>query len=446
MIAWLLWTGCTGTPSEVPTDEPAGPTHPDIAQGGCGLPSTPWLGFAEVGEVIAVERVQAMSLSLETIRITLALASLPEELLDVQYGVETYRVRYTTQDRGASVEATMLVSIPVGAGEVPTLAWLHPTVGFNDTCAPSAGGLEEGAFNLLFASTGLFVVGPDYLGMAGFGAPSDQVHPYIVGEPTAVASLDAIRAAWAFQETVDHGTFGTKRTVLMGASEGGFASLWTDRYQPHYLPEADVVAVVAAVPPTDLLGITREAVTRPIEATAGLAATLTTWHAWYRMETPLDTMLQPDLAAVLPEALETDCSPSRAVEGRETIDAFFTPAFIAAASTDDEVAYPEAACAMRQNSLLTSQIPYAGEAPVLYVVSELDELVVAGPTRDAFLPLCEAGYTMQYLECARAGHAEGAVWSLRQQLDWVEDRLAGVPLTDTCVLEAASTCSLEGLL
>ena len=440
----VLLLACSEFPVGNPGPTPPQPTHPTVAKGGCGQPESPWLGFADVGDVVAFEPVPALSLSLETLQFTLALADFPEELLDVRYGVQTYRVRYTTQDRGEAVEATMLVSFPLGAGEVPTLAWLHPTVGFNDSCAPSAGGIEEGAFNLLFASTGMFVVGPDYLGMAGFGAPSGQLHPYIVGEATAVASLDALRAAWRFQGQVDHGTSGTRRTVLMGASEGGFASLWTDRYQPHYLPEADVVGVVAAVPPADLLGITREAVRNPIAATAGLAATLTTWHAWYEMESPLDTMLQPDLADVLPGALATDCSPSGVVGERDTVEAFFTQPFIDAALQDDELVFPELACAVRQNTLLTSQIPYAGGVPVLYVVSEQDDLVVAGPTRAAFLPLCEAGYTMEYLECAGANHAEGAVWSLQQQLAWVEDRLAGLELSDPCILHPASTCTLEG--
>ena len=79
----------------------------------------------------------------------------------------------------------------------------------------------------------------------------------MIGEPTAVASLDALRAAWTVQDELDLSSQGTKQTVLMGASEGGFASLWADRYQPHYLPEADVVAVVAAVPATDLAGLHR---------------------------------------------------------------------------------------------------------------------------------------------------------------------------------------------
>ncbi len=113
------------------------------------------------------------------------LLGLPGDAFDAVYDVQTWRIRYTTQDRGRAVEATMLLSFPLGAGEVPTFAWLHGTTGFTDACAPSAMGIEGGAFNLLFASLGYVVVAPDYLGMNGFGEPADALHPYLVPEATA---------------------------------------------------------------------------------------------------------------------------------------------------------------------------------------------------------------------------------------------------------------------
>ncbi len=80
---------------------------------------------------------------------------------------------------------------------------------------------------------------------------------------------------------------------------------------------------------------------------------------------------------------------------------------------------------------------------MLYVVGELDELVATAPTRAAIGPLCDAGYTMEYLECAGADHVEGAVWSLGQQLDWARDRIEGVALQAPCVQGPPEMCDLE---
>ena len=41
---------------------------------------------------------------------------------------------------------------------------------------------------------GMAVVAPDYLGMSGWTGSSDTLHSYFVAEPTAIASLDSLRA------------------------------------------------------------------------------------------------------------------------------------------------------------------------------------------------------------------------------------------------------------
>ena len=63
------------------------------------------------------------------------------------YSVKTYRIRYVTQNQGAEIEATGLVTLPVEVeSAAPPLLWTHPTTGFTDECAPSAQGLEGAGF------------------------------------------------------------------------------------------------------------------------------------------------------------------------------------------------------------------------------------------------------------------------------------------------------------
>ena len=52
--------------------------------------------------------------------------------------------------------------------------------------------------------------------------------------------------------------------------------------------------------------------------------------------------------------------------------------------------------------------------------------MVPGYQHDDFDQLCEQGWNLEQLECAVAGHAEGTLWSLPAQLDWLRARLAGV--------------------
>ena len=47
---------------------------------------------------------------------------------------------------------------------------------------------------------------------------------------------------------------------------------------------------------------------------------------------------------------------------------------------------------------------------------------------------------IEHLECAGAAHSEGAVKSLPYQIEWMADRLAGVPLEGTCEINAPIDC------
>jgi hypothetical protein len=79
--------------------------------------------------------------------------------------------------------------------------------------------------------------------------------------------------------------------------------------------------------------------------------------------------------------------------------------------------------------------------PLLVIEAELDDLVWAAPNRDDVPLLCAQGYEIEYQECAGAGHTDGAVQSLPYQWQWLQARLAGRPLTGTCVVNAPVDCT-----
>ena len=436
-------------PPDTTPDTDTGPTLtiPDLPTAGCGAPAYDWLPIEGMGTIIDVEQDESLSWEAATIDFALAAYGL-EAYGPVPYGVDVYRVRYITQDRGQQIEATGLLSVPTmdEPGDVPLLLYAHPTMGFTGECAPSATGLEGAAFNILFAAMGFAVATPDYLGMNGWGEPSDFLHPYALAEPTAVASLDALRAMLQFAES--EGTNARpdpSNTVLWGASEGGFAALWADRYAPRYAPEFGVQGVVAAVPPTDLLGLAAVATSYVSDTTWALSAAFATVNPWYGAPSPLSDALTDAepyyFATSIPELLADTCGDFGAIGSIETVEDLYQSDVAAALATGDYAAAEPFSCYLQESSLRDTRVPLESDSPVFIILAEDDTLVHAAPTRDDIPYLCDMGYRVQHLECSGAGHVDGALDSLPTQWDWILARVAGLPLDEeTCVINPPETC------
>lgn len=412
--------------------------------GGCGLPEYPILDTADMGEVIdhafVIEFDQATIDGLLT-------AQGFGALTPVQYGAKVYKIRYRTQDRGQAVEATGFVSLPVGAmvEERPVMLWAHGTSGFTDKCGPTAAA-DGYVVPALLAALGFVSVAPDYLGMNGWGAPSGFIHPYIVPEPTAIATLDSLRALARFG--VDTGeamsSMPGKEIILFGASEGGFATLWADRYAPFYAPEFAILANVASVPPTDAFGLTKHGATVFGPTTGALAAAIVGGHDWYKLSEPLSDVLSQgppeDVSKLLPELMANDCD-ANVPASIMTTDQVYQQKFIDAIKADDVEALGAVGCILQRASLGTSEIPLAVSTPTLVVQGELDDLVFTPVVRDDLPKLCDQGYIIEHYECAGAGHTDAATSSIPHVIAWVNARIAGEPLTDPCVIHEPVDCN-----
>jgi hypothetical protein len=75
------------------------------------------------------------------------------------------------------------------------------------------------------------------------------------------------------------------------------------------------------------------------------------------------------------------------------------------------------------------------------VLGELDDLVDPGIETASFQKLCEQGYQINYKMCQGAGHVDGWAWSLEEQFDWVDARIANVPMTDYCTVKEPIRCA-----
>ena len=411
--------------------------------GGCGLEDYAILDAADMGEVLDFE----FAIELEPATIDqLLMAQNFGALTPVAYGARVYKIRYRTQDRGVAVEATGFVGFPVldTPEDRPVVLWAHGTSGFTDACAPTAD--PQGyAVPVILAALGYVTVAPDYLGMNGWGAPAGFVHPYIVPEPTAIATLDSLRALVRFAGDTGEALPSSpgKDIVLFGASEGGFATLWADRYAPFYAPEFKIVANVASVPPTDALGLTQHGATVFGPTTGALAAAIVGGHDWHRVAEPLSTVLSEgsplDVATELPKMMAMGCSADFPAEVTET-NQVYQQSFIDAIVAEDLEGFGVVGCILERATLRNSVIPLAVHTPTLVVQGEADDLVFTPVVRDDLPRLCDAGYVIEHFECAGAGHTEAATDSIPFVIDWVGKRLAGEAIAEPCVIHEPVDC------
>ena len=420
--------------------------------GVCGMQPYDWLLPEEVGHVIKWQENTLYHLTPELIELLLAEAGY-QGLLPITYGTRVFFVRYTTQDRGIVKEATMLVGVPDVGGEeaslqeFPVVLSLHPTMGYADKCAPSQK-LEGAAAALLPATLGYIGVAPDYLGMCGAEEPCEGHHPYLVGEPTAISSLDGLRAAKEFLEGMEMETkvqMGD-RVALWGASQGGHAALFTDRFAPIYAPEFDYPCVVAVVPPSNLAGQALSAL-----ASVGGAAKLGTAffaaaYLWYLPENPLSEMFNAngpkDYSVFIPETLDTTCSAGALTQGAQSIEDVYNPDFLAQVAQGDLGSLGPWGCMALENSLPTTSVPVMTDSDVLFIIGENDELVDDEVEQQSFMDLCDQGYRMEFVKCADADHTGTVLESISLQIDWLNACMgeAGIPEEKVCALTEAVDC------
>lgn len=439
------------------TDEAESETEtPALPMAHCRMTDYTLLPTDGMGSLLDYEEISIWDLSAAAMDGLLASAGY-DAVSPVPYGAKLYRLRYTSQDRGQAVEATAILGLPRSEGplpeSLPVALNTHGTSGFSDPCAPSHDNnvLEGPAIPALLASMGYIAVAPDYIGMNGFGEGATVRHGYLVGEQTAIGSWDAVRAAEALVTELDGPVAMQKAVIPWGGSQGGHAALFVELLAPYYAPEYSVPAVVAMIAPSDLLAVFVDAALNIRPGTGLLTISLITMSIWYGATDKLaDVLTNEEPYFFADKALEL-IFPEEVCELGEDIEIdsigvedLFSPNFlenVAQGQWDGLGPYP---CFYLENSLATSSVPPLRFTPTLMTYGENDDLVPTALMREDFSRLCGMGYKLEYLECAGAGHSEGAIWSLPEQFAWVAERLAGTPQNEAAVCAVTSPVCCQG--
>ena len=413
----------------------------------CKIKPYKWLDPATMGKVLSREKQLLYSLPKAALETMLKVSDY-KDAVTIKYGALVYFFRYETQDRGKRMEATAAVAFPnLPAGQkltAPQVLWLHGTSGFSDKCAPTKKGADAALPVALMASQGYIGVAPDYVGMNGFGAASTMPHPYLVAEPTAMASLDALRAALTMTSEVAPSVTPSNKVVVWGGSQGGHATLVTLRYAPYYAPQYKILAGVALIPPVNLQGQLEEGLKSLAPTTIGAAAMLTAMARWYGNDALIKDALTDSApynwATKLPTLMDTECSLDEKKYNLTKVTDVFNTTFVDGVQNKQWKGLETLKCMVNENSLTTTSVKRKDDTPVLFVVSEKDTLVKPNVQQVSFDALCKESYKMDYIECSDASHTDGAIWSLPEQFAWVADRFAEKAVAGTCKRTAAACC------
>ncbi len=261
------------------------------------------------------------------------------------------------------------------------MAWAHGTTGYAPKCAPSLlpDPYAVGALPPLdeVLANGWVLVATDYIGLGTEGP-----HPYLIGEPSGRAVLDAVRAA----RTLDDVELGP-RTVVWGHSQGGGAALWTGIIGPRYAPDANVVGVAAMAPGSDLPAVFDAVQDSAIGKIVG--SYVVSAHSEVYPDVGFDDYVRPAARTFAREAA-----------GRCFIDA------LASIGTADPV-FSKQLWTGALGKRLEENIPKAAiEAPLLIVQGLADPLILPSMQRRYVDRLCRSGLRLEYRTYDGVDHVE----------------------------------------
>jgi dienelactone hydrolase len=408
----------------------------------CGMPAYAWLDDPSLGSVVSRTRSGVFSARTLGDLVTAAGVLLPRPVV---YDVQIDTIAYVTQDRGRLVQSSAALAYPTSVTDratLPTILIAHGTSGWAPHCGPSVE-VNFHTLSAVFAGLGYVVVAPDFFGLESAGTPYGAPPPYLVGEPTAIASLDAVRAGLRAVSDLRIPACGSNDLVVWGGSQGGHAALWIDRLAPYYARELHLRGVVAAIPAADIVAHTEHAFSSVVDTTSFFAAMMATAPSWYGLGDRLSDIFVAPNDVNLPVALAASCDPPIPVS---PLDGLLTPAIRDAATAGTLGTLDPWGCILSESSLLATRVPRLSTASdpsygMLFIAGENDTILTASIQRSSFDTLCADAVPVHYLECQGAGHTDAAFWSIGETLDFLEARIRGDVFTPDCARVGPVRCS-----
>jgi alpha-beta hydrolase superfamily lysophospholipase len=308
-----------------------------------------------------------------------------------------------------AVSGTVVAPKAASSSPRPVIAWAHGTVGVLPECGVShtANPYKQTPVVDLMVREGFVVVATDY---PGLGTPG--VHPYLVGNVSAQAILDSVRAARQLE--VNAGD----RFVVWGASQGGQAALWTAQSAATYAPELKLVAAAASAPAINLAGIIQA---KRDDQGGGvfIGEALYAWSHNYP-NANLDTIIQAEQRVQF-ERMATTCVSTPA-------------AFLSVGTILKPSEYLKVDLLKTEpwRTIITQNAPRGRiSVPLLITHGTADTLIPLELNQAEVKQRCAEGETVQFMRLPGVAH-DARNESGILTVGWIQDRFAGRSPGSTC--------------
>jgi dienelactone hydrolase len=361
------------------------------------------------GAIVSVKHVQHLS-------VAQVVANLKENEFDhsrVRYGVDAYRIVYRTVDgHGAPTTASGLVVLPRnGSRHLRVVNYTHGTMSAASE-APSVDDGGKSTEGLAIGSAGYAVVEPDYLGL-GVGPGH---HPYMNSATETTASVDMLRAAFAFSHRTDR-TF-NKNVLVTGFSQGGAAAMLLGKaLQAGEIPGVRAAAIAPISGPYDIQNAELPAMFAgqldPTDSAFYMGYMLTAWNRTYHLyDKPSEAFNAPYDKTVAPlfdgKHDEGEIFAALPASFRDLI----TPKFLALL----EHPTGKLAAALKQND--QSCTGWRPNIPVQIYAAYGDEQVAIDNAYSCQRSLADSGAGATLVDLGNYGHLDSGRHGLAAALDW----------------------------
>ncbi|MFH0842366.1 MAG: lipase family protein [Bacteroidota bacterium] len=304
----------------------------------------------------------------------------------VKKDVSVYKIVYTTEVNGESIDASGLVCVPAVPGEYPVISFQNGTNTVN-AYAPSEFVINP-SYQLVefIASMGFIVVIPDY---PGFGKSKQIPHPYLIAEPTVQSIVDML---YAVEESCEYGEFTGITTLneyyLIGYSQGGWATLALHKtLELEYNDDFELHGSVCGAGPYnlyDLLQGIADIVEYPMPYYLGYIINAYSWY--HQFTNPVSDLLNEPYASRISTLYIGTLSGGQINEQLSTSTAeLFRPEFITGFAASPS--YSSVREALINNSISA----WNTSKPILFVHGEGDTHVSVTATHRMFDQMLGAG-------------------------------------------------------
>nr|WPA94124.1 lipase [uncultured organism] len=328
-------------------------------------------------------------------------------------GVRGWRVLYRSEDQhGGPVAVSGLVLEPMeDAGPRPLVAIAHGSTGVAEACAPSLSARPLASLPAVEEAleAGFVVAASD---LPGLGTPGP--HPYLLGEASAHAVLDSVRAAR------DIALVDPDRLAIWGFSQGGHAALFAAELAPDYAPELPLDGVVAFAPATDLAAIIQGG-EGSVFGTLLVVNAVAAWAEAYDEFEISDVLEEDSVATALDisgrclDGLSLPASTIQSVQLRSAL-----------ASLDD----PQA---QAWSPVLAANSPSGPiPAPLLVFQGTADPFIAPDITQAYVAERCADGDDVELRMVTGAEHFTLSWRTADEAVAWTQARFAGEPTTPSC--------------